>query len=315
MMKIVFKISAYLAAVGLLMLAVTACSEKDEWAPGQKPDANSPGVYFDRNTPGVAEMDVDAQMNLIQDYLVITLGRDPLKSGQALTVPIKKILAAPNLTVPDAVTFAAGEETAEMQVRISNFEIGNPYQLALEIDEKFTNPYLSYAGGTNGGSTRLDLKVVVVAALGKVTFTPGDYSGGKPDFVPFKQKIYISGPNQYTIRNFLFNNAGYDFVFTVDNDNNIIPDPGSGYFEAGSGANARWYFYSAPADVSANRIPCYIPGADPAQYITYIYFYLDPTYKYFGFYLDKDNKTGKMWGYARFSAGLSSGRMSFTLSW
>ncbi len=304
----------YLMAVASLMFVVTACTEKDDWTPGPQPEANNPGVYFDRNTPGLAEMDVDANLNLIQNYLVITLGRDPFKAGQALTVPINVHFSAPNLTVPDVVTFGAGEESAELRVTIGDYELSTPYGLSLEVDNKFANPYLSYAGTTEGGPSKVDLKIQVVAALGTATFTPGEYSKDGPEFTPFTHKIYINGDGSYTIKNFLYNNDGYDFNFKLDADNNIIPNPEGGYFEEGEGSAARWYFYSAPSSSSSNYIPCYIPSLNPADNIRYIYFYLDTEYRYTGFWLDIPARKGQMVGYSRYSVS-SSGRITFDIEW
>lgn len=310
-MKKLIRLTAYLTATVALIFAVVACSETDEWAPGPKPAENNPGVYFDRNTPFIAEMDVDGNLNLIQDYYSVTLKRDQFKTSQSLRVPIIIKYADSRLIVPDFINFEAGEETAELKIELKSFELSVPYGLSLEIDEKYANPYLS--GGDDTGPSKIDMKIQVVAALGTATFEPGEYSGtNKPKFVPFKHKIYINQDGSYTIKNFLFNNAGYNFDFNIDENNNIRPLESCGWHD---NTELRWYFYSAPGDASANRIPCYIPGQDPADNVTYIYFYIaeNPS-SYTAFWMNKTTRTGKMMGYSRYTKS-SSGRIAFKISW
>ncbi len=300
--------------IGILFVSLfQACEKEDTWEPGPQTEPNNPGVYFDRNIPRIVELDADANKQLVQDYVLITLGRDKLKTSQAIQVPIKVKYADSNLTVPTTVNFEAGSATAELKVQIGEFELATPYSLSIEIDGRYTNTYASYSTTNEGGASNLDIKLEVVSVLCDATFTPTDYSGSStPKFIPFKQKIYLNSDGSYTIKNFLFNNAGYNFDFEVDNNNNIIPLLSTGYHSADE---QRWYFYSANADASANRIPCYIPGSNPADNVTYIYFYTwDNPSSYTAFWLNIAEKKGRMMGYSRYTVS-SSGRIAFNISW
>ena len=303
-MNKIYKIPAFLI-IGLLIIIATSCDDKNSWSPGPQMSSDNPSVYFDKSNPTSFQIEVDGDNKLTQDYVIITLGRDKAKSGSAFQVPITVLSADANLSIPQTVEFAAGSSTAELKIKMTEYD-GKPSNFSIEVNEdkyfnQYSDGYYQYSG---------QIKVLVILTA---TFTPTDYSGStKPEFIPFEQTIYDNQDGTYTIENFLSNNAGYNFTFSVDAENNIIPATTDGYHEV---AENRWYFYSANSDASANRIPCYIPGNNSKDYITYIYFYTkENTSSYQAFSFNKTSKSGRMMGYARFSVS-SSGRIAFNISW
>lgn len=295
-----------------LVFVMVSCNKEEPWEPGPQPAADNPGVFFDQSNPKLIEMGASASGELNQDYFTLTIGRDSFKAASALSVPVTVHYADPNLTVDQKVEFAAGEVFAELKVSLGKYEFGKQYSASVEIDHQYANPYKMFAENESKGSSRLDFKVEVVCLAGIGTFTAVDFSGSTPPkFYPFEHKIYDNQDGSYTIKNFLFNNAGYDFTFSLDGNNNIIADPDCGYHSTG---DQRWYFYSANSDASANRIPCYIPGENPDDNVTYIYFYTwENTSKYTDFWLDLEGKKGRMMGYSRYSKS-SSGRIAFNIT-
>lgn len=311
-MKKISRITTYFIAMFAMIIPIS-CNDGNDWEPGPKPATNNPGVYFNKDIPNVIEMDADKQGVLLKEFITLQMGRDESKTSAALQVPIKIRFAESNLTIAETATFEAGASTAELKIGIGNFEIGKQYYFSVEVDENYSNPYKVYADGENGGSTRIDANIEVVCALGTATFTPTDYSSATPpQLIPFKHKIYDNRDGSYTIKNFLYNNAGYNFNFTIDDDKNIRPLESNGYH---STSDNRWYFYSENSDASTARIPCYLPGANPNDYVTYIYFYTaENTASYQAFWMDLSSKTGRMMGYARYSVS-TLGRIAFNFSW
>lgn len=297
----------------LSMYFLTSCGDNESWAPGPQPAANNPGVYFDKDIPTIIEMEADQQGKLIDNTVTLRMGRDESKSGEALQVPIKVRYNDANLTIGQTATFEAGASTTELKISIGDFKFKEQYYFSIEVDENYSNPYKVYAKGENGGSTRLEANIEVVCLLGTATFTPVDYSSSTPpQFVPFEQKIYDNKDSTYTIKNFLYNNAGYKFSFAIDNDKNIRPLKSSGYH---SDSDQRWYFYSENKNDESVQIPCYIPGTNPNDYVTYIYFYTpENTSRYTAFWMDLSTKTGRMMGFARYSVS-SLGRIAFDFTW
>lgn len=304
-MNKILKIATYLAA-GLCISLTGSCDKEHKWdGAGPKPAADNPGVYFASSNKKTIEMEST------ETFAILKMGRDAAKTGSALEVPLTVHYAASNVSIPATVSFAAGEEFADLHLNVADFEISVPYAFSIELSPKYCNPYAI------SGSTRFDGRIEVVSILGNATFTPGGYSGSKkPEFVPFKQKIYDNQNGTYTIKNFLFNNAGYSFTFSIDKEApatmNIMPAPDCGFHDK---SNNRWYFYSANADSSDNYIPCYIPGNNPEDWITYLYFYAwQSTDSRKAFWLDIESKTGCLASYCRFTKS-SSGIVKFDITW
>lgn len=306
------KISAFLI-IGIWMITSMSCDDNDKWEAGPQVASNNSGVYFAQSNPKIFEMEANENSELVQNYFTISLGRDKTKANSALEVPITVHYADPNLSISKVAYFEAGSAYTELKISMADFSISKLYNFSIEIDANYADPYKVYEDEEDGGSSRLDAQVEVLSLLCTATFTPTDYSGSTvPEFIPFEQKIYDNQDGTYTIKNFLFNNAGYNFTFTIDDEKNINPLISSGYHSI---SDSRWYFYSANSDADANRIPCYIPGNNVKDYITYIYFYTaENTTSYQDFWIDKITKTGRMMGYARYAVS-SSGRIAFNISW
>jgi hypothetical protein len=295
------------------MIMAVSCDDNNDWKAGPQPAANNPGVYFDKSASRVIEMEANQQGVLKNESVSIPVKRDESKASSALQVPVKVRYADANLTVTETVSFEAGSSSSTLKVAVGEFEFSKQYAFSVEIDENYSNPYKAYGDGESGGSTRLDAKIEVVCLLGTATFTPTDYSGSnQPRFIPFEHNIYDNLDGTYTIKNFLYNNAGYNFSFSIDEEKNIRPLTSNGYHSADEN---RWYFYSEDSDASSARIPCYIPGADPDDYVTYIYFYTaENSSSYTAFWMDLSTKTGRMMGYSRYNVS-SSGRIAFNFTW
>lgn len=314
-MKTTNKNRAYLFAMLIMLTVMTmiSCNDMNDWKPGPQASPNNPGVYFSKSIPKVIELEANQQGVLLKESVTIKLGRDESKTSSELHVPIRIRYADSNLKIEETAIFETGASSTELKISIGEFEFSKQYLFSIEIDENYSNPYKKYNENENGGSSRLDVKIEVVSLVGVATFTPTDYSGSnKPKFTSFKHNFYDNLDGTYTIKNFLYNNAGYSFSFTIDENNNIRPLTTNGYHSLDDN---RWYFYSENSNASSARIPCYIPGANPDDYVTYIYFYTaeNPS-SHTAFWMDLSSKTGRMMGYSRYSVS-SSGRIAFNISW
>lgn len=294
-----------------VIFAINACDNSDDWKPGPEILDDNPGVFFSKETPMTIEVGASSSGELHSDFFTVALGRDETKSASAISVPIILRNVGSNMEVDKVVEFEAGSTTAELRIKITEFEFSVPYQLSLEIDERYSNPYSSILNG----SSKIEAVVEVVSLVGEATFTPTNFSSNiVTTFLPFKHKIYDNMDGTYTIKNFLYNNAGHDVTFELDENGYIEVMKDIGYHEEGTGSSGRWYFYSGPSSSSSNYIPCFIPSEDPIDHIRYIYFYTAPGYSNFNFWLDLDKKEGKMTGYARYQLS-SSGRVTFDITW
>jgi hypothetical protein len=292
-----------IACAALMMLA--SCSDKDNWVPGSKVDPNCPEVYFEDSDGAVSPEDT---------FLELTVSR--INTTNAITVPVKLVRAAEGITVPESsVSFAAGEKSVKFRVDFDQsleYEVG--YDLRLELEESFTNPYAAERATIFDGHLRRLEPWTLVAEM-TCTY---EARSGNAVFDPFKQKLYTKKvAGLYYIENWCLNNTGEDwgnFYFSLNADNKIIPDPAYGYH----GAAGRWYFYvpGATSDSSSWQIPGYLPNANN-HYMTYYYLYLvGSTDSAFAMDFNAEEKTITLGGYTRFnSGGFTAGRFHLHYTW
>jgi hypothetical protein len=290
-----------------LVAMLASCAEKDTWSPGPKSDPSSPKVYFESS---------DGEVEPGGESLDMAVSRK--NTSGALTVPIKVVSAAPELSFPDAgVTFAPGEETAYYKVNFSSdskYETDYPFEL--KIDEAFTDQYIIEAPGFAGKLRRLEPWVFIA----EMDCTYEGRSGtNKPDYGPWKQKLYkkeIAG--LFKIEDWCLNGTGEwygDLIFTVDENKQLLPDPSVGFHMT---ADKRWYFYTpdATSDASKFQINGHLP-TETGIYMTYFYLYtVGSTDARYSMTFDEEAKTARLGGYSRFSSSaFSSGAFYLHYKW
>jgi len=285
--------------ISLILLIFASCDDDYKFEPGSQENPNSMRVYFESSNNGSP----DFLLGSVYD-IKLTIAR--LRTETAATIPITIVEKSDVFIIPQSVHFAAGQDVAEIVISMNNPKALEKYTYTIAIEgDEYVDTYAKTDGpSTISGSITIEWEILTENA----TFT----NSGGPKFTPFTNTILKrSGEKHYKIINFLYNNLGYDFEFTVDEDNNIKADPKCGFFDESEG---RWYFYKGPSTASANRLPCYPPGVAD-EYITYIYFYATPeSSSYYNFNFDEEAKTGTMLGYSRYNKA-SSGRITFNATW
>lgn len=112
----------------------TACSDDDhEYSWGKPAGENTVTFVNEENMV----LDFEAQ-DFDIDLIRVNTGNLP-----ELTVPVK-VLGKPDfLTIPETVTFAAGDTIAVLKAKIGEgMEAFTTYNVSLMIDEEYTNPYV-----------------------------------------------------------------------------------------------------------------------------------------------------------------------------
>ncbi len=300
------KISAFLIS-GLLMIMSFSCSDDDKWNPGPEVNPSSPRAYFDYSNSGNVEAG--------ESHLNVAVSR--VNTSGSVTVPISITKSTEGLSFPDqSVTFAAGEETAYFKVSFKEdlpFETDYPFEL--KIDEAYTDLYIADGAPFYSGSLRR-LEPWVFVAEATCTF-----QASKAAFDPFKQKLYkkeIAGI--FRFENWCLNNTGEwygDLIFTVNENNQILPDPSIGFHDTSA---KRWYFYEPGKASSGDDTKYQINGHLPTStgvYMTYFYLYTvgSTTSNYFMDF-DESARTAKIGGYSRYSSStFSSGAFTLSYTW
>ncbi|GAO31495.1 hypothetical protein [Geofilum rubicundum] len=126
-------------AMGLVGLLLTSCSEdivdrEASYVPGD----NVMQVYFTAANPGF--MEVEPVVNSVS----IEIARQ--ETAAAAQVGIMSYDTAGVFTVPEFVSFEAGEEIGTIEISFADLEVFESYMLRLVLDESETNPYVEVDG-------------------------------------------------------------------------------------------------------------------------------------------------------------------------
>lgn len=128
-MKAFYKILGLTLASALVF---ASCAKEDPYSPG-KP-AGSEDVYFSADNDNTVILGLDATEFVL--YLERT------NSGSNATVPVSSWCDTEGIiSVPETVTFAAGETIAPLTVKVNNMEPFTNYQMNVSIPEEYTQPY------------------------------------------------------------------------------------------------------------------------------------------------------------------------------
>ena len=200
---ILYKLSA-VCVIALTFMMVTACSsDDDKWEPGPPVKEGCQQVHFASSNPTLA-LASGSGLDLI-------VKRET--SAGALTVPVKVLSASEGVVVPDKVTFADGENTTILTIRVPETATTGDrflYELQLEGDE--VDPY-SVLDGTSYFKGLISFALQRRAQLCVSGFTTGKLGWWGED-------VYEIETGNYIIENFCRSGLGLRLV--VDSENNVI---------------------------------------------------------------------------------------------
>lgn len=131
------KINKIFILAGILissMLSLNSCSSDDDYTPGPEVAADCADLSFGSDNVQNMEVDPDITSIDIQVYRANT---------QATGTYAIKVLTNQDsvFTVPESVSFAAGQEEAVITASFSKSELGKTYTLEVGFDDADINPY------------------------------------------------------------------------------------------------------------------------------------------------------------------------------
>lgn len=196
------KINRLLVALTFIAsLAMAGCSDfVDTEMDSPVVPSNSPAVRFlaDNQTSYELEPGENAKFTL-------TVKRN--NEGSALQVPITVVTNTENgFVVPDNVSFAAGQATADILVTMSpTAPTGTPLTLELAFADEFVNPYLTEYAAYKGEASLLNW----------VKFSTGIYTSGFFE-ASWEQDLYMAeGTNKFRFYDLFVEGVDYNFEWEV----------------------------------------------------------------------------------------------------
>ena len=166
-MKKLFKNS--FMALAVLALGFSSCTEECDYTPAQPSAVETNDFYFNADQPA-SEI-----IGLTDTEYTVTIER--VNADEELTFDINSVANDEIFDIPATVTFAAGENTADIVIGLSEkMEPFKNYKFELSIPEELINPY------------KVDNNSVCVVSL------------MKEDYVPYA-KPYILSHERLPVRN------------------------------------------------------------------------------------------------------------------
>lgn len=125
-----------LAGVAMLSFGMSSCSDDDDYTPG------APSGKYD-----VSFANEEAKVVLSLDDATFTVDVTRANGDGELTVPVEVLQKPDFFTVPQSITFAAGETEKTLEIAIAEgMENFVDYNLRLRIPEAYTQAYKEDAG-------------------------------------------------------------------------------------------------------------------------------------------------------------------------
>lgn len=284
------KYISYASIAATLLLA--ACSDKDNWKPGE-PGPDNIGVFF----TNLNKYDVTIE---IDDPHVLTVSLSRLDPTDAATVPIKIVSAPEGAVIPSEVYFDAGEESTDIEIDVTDMPLKTSGDIILQIDPQYAALY-------GAGSSLLTMKVTTAGGWELLAddVVISCWVNTYPDEAG---TLYVQeGTNRFKIPDFL--DSGTDLVFyvydTSAKSSVIFPYTNYQYYSDiwtdDDDEDLPWYFYNTEkAAYPATWTPQGWPKA-----IEYITFYVYDGEDY-GSYFRINGGYGTMTSYIEFADGSGS---------
>lgn len=281
--------TAFVAALGAGML--TACQGDNTSCniEGEPVNPDSPQIYFPKAESYYYEF-------LGDDDKEITVEMARLNYKEALEVPVRVETTAEGFSVPETISFEAGQESVKFVVDCSEIPPKQMCELKITVDESMQTPYAA-------GSSAYEAKVMIlgswVVIASDVTYTY-DYLYTQSSGT----LMQLEGTERYKLTNFLGSGLDLPFELGYKSGNRYVISPISNYMtyeEASPGYNndpyVSWYFY----DSENQYWPSWSPDGNETE-IDYALIYG----------MDNDDKT--MYTYINFVKGNGKVTISAELS-
>lgn len=193
---------------GLMPLALTSCSDNDNYSPGDEPGVSDKGVYFSSdNESEFVKSDED------EKFITITVERENTQGE--LAVPIEVVSKTDNIDeITSEAVFADGESQAELTITYTDLETTQSCEL--KIPDEYANPYKE-----KDGSYRHTVSIYKPRVISSnVTYrsydesTPDYFSGATSELVQYGTS------NVFILTNIL--GSGIDLKFTIGGEDSYF---------------------------------------------------------------------------------------------
>ena len=192
-------INKFLLSIAVILtVALSACEDEITRDPSPEANPGSNKVYF-------PEQESNLVLGVEETSFEVTIAR--AVTASALTVELHLSDASDMITIPESVSFGAGEAEKTFEVTLGNIELMKSYLFSIEIDVNQTDPY-----------SETDKFPIIAFKILKEDFEPyatGDYYSGWWWEEWEAEMEYSPATEQYRIKEFC-GYEGFDAYFQWD---------------------------------------------------------------------------------------------------
>lgn len=240
------RIIKYLWALPLaLALALTGCSDSDDYQAAEPLQAGNEQVHFSPVNKARTILGSDAQTKQVDLTVVRTT------TSGTTTVPVTLSDATPGVTADEQVTFADGDSIATIHVALPDTaKAGDSYAYTLTVSGENTDPYSLLSGGLSfSGSAVIAKTVNILCCI--------YYSDGTSYTNTWYEKAYDLGDGLYELYN--FGNSGHAVYFQTNAKKGLTTpyvenDPDIDQYDDAYGTNIGLGYYLYPWGQDKARI-------------------------------------------------------------
>lgn len=161
------KLFKYIISATSIVLAIASCGKSDipeyQWGP-KDTDGAKTEVYFTAANEAAVEMTSEDKTYTVQLGRSVTTG--------ALTVPIKVVFNQGGaFKVPESVSFADGDATADLEIDISNVPAATETSLEIAIPEDYYYLYKNYSTAGVSHNCAFSITKVTWETIAKGTYS------------------------------------------------------------------------------------------------------------------------------------------------
>lgn len=213
------KIFKYLTMSLVASFALCACSDDDDWAPGEQDTTDKAGVYF----PSSNETSLEVEPTETQMEFKVAR----LNTSGALSVPLTVTANDDDaFVIPATAEFNAGEAETTIVVDYSKAPVGSACSFTVTIPEEYRSLYKEFDGGLSYSFTVTRVKWNDLGT-GTYTYLADMWGDGAVDTgLSLYQRD--DNPSICKITNWL---TGVEFTFTWNSNTNVcaVDEQPTGY--------------------------------------------------------------------------------------
>jgi len=273
------------------------CSDSDDWTPGQEDNETGVSAFFTMPEKTSYIFDIESPAEDIGFDVVV----ERSNTAEAVEIPVVLEANTTGITLPSAVSFAAGESLAAITVNCAGIEGGKYETFSIVLPDDQTDIY--GIGMNKVTFTVIKARWLVVSDKVRYIYSDLSYSEIYPS--TYGKMYNLEGTGLFRLDDFLGSGLSVMFECTDPEGSTFCPLNNADFETTAGQADSPWYVFND----ETGKWPMWVPGnLTGYNAIAYLEFFASDVYSKGIMISDKET----MYGYYSLTGGLTFEDGSFT---